>query len=456
MRRLRRTAVLAAILGTCATALPVAQAAAAGEGRRATGAERVSVTAAGEQADGESYGPVISGDGRFVAFVSWAANLAPGGKAESQVYVKNRSTGRLQQVSVTTDGTRADGASGAPSISATGRYVAFESFARNLAPGGNPDPGSDVYVRDLWTGRTELVTGDKPSTRGSSSAPAISADGRYVAFASTRDDLVPGDTNLRSDVFVRDRWKGTTKRVSVRNDGTQVRLASVQPVISADGSKVGFRGRGLTDAPEPPFEPPSDSTSEPTATGFRPPSSNEFYVHDQRTGRLELAAHDRDGRPAPVGGFQLSPDGRHALFTSRSATVVEGDSNNRADAFVKDLRTGVTRRVSLAHDGAQADGHTYGDPVMSADGRRVFFVSTATNLVPGDTNEGVADVFVRDLRTGAVERLNVASDGSQDNGGVVTVAADLPGRTAVFESSGDSLVPGDTNKVTDVFLRRVR
>ncbi|MFI8938634.1 TolB family protein [Streptomyces syringium] len=452
MRHLRRTAVLAAILGTCATALPVAQAAAAGEGRRApvtaAAAERVSVTATGEQADGESYSPVISGDGRFVAFESWAANLAPGGKAESQVYVKNRSTGKLQQVSVTTDGTPADGASGAPSISATGRYVAFESFARNLAPGGNPDPGSDVYVRDLWTGRTELVTGDKPSTRGSSSAPAISADSRYVAFASTRDDLVPGDTNLRSDVFVRDRWKGTTKRVSVRNDGTQVRLASAQPVISADGSKVGFRGRELTDAPEPP--------SEPTGTGFRPPSSNEFYVHDQRTGRLELAAHDRDGRPAPVGGFQLSPDGRHALFTSRSATVVEGDTNNRADAFVKDLRTGVTRRVSLAHDGAQADGHTYGDPVMSADGRRVFFVSAATNLVPGDTNEGVADVFARDLRTGAVERLNVASDGSQDNGGVVTVAVDLPGRTAVFESSGDSLVPGDTNKVTDVFLRRVR
>ncbi|MEV4873216.1 TolB family protein [Streptomyces syringium] len=452
MRHLRRTAVLAAILGTCATALPVAQAAAAGEGRRApvtaAAAERVSVTATGEQADGESYSPVISGDGRFVAFESWAANLAPGGKAESQVYVKNRSTGKLQQVSVTTDGTPADGASGAPSISATGRYVAFESFARNLAPGGNPDPGSDVYVRDLWTGRTELVTGDKPSTRGSSSAPAISADGRYVAFASTRDDLVPGDTNLRSDVFVRDRWKGTTKRVSVRNDGTQVRLASVQPVISADGSKVGFRGRELTDTPEPP--------SEPTGTGFRPPSSNEFYVHDQRTGRLELAAHDRDGRPAPVGGFQLGPDGRHALFTSRSATVVEGDTNNRADAFVKDLRTGVTRRVSLAHDGAQADGHTYGDPVMSADGRRVFFVSAATNLVPGDTNEGVADVFARDLRTGAVERLNVASDGSQDNGGVVTVAVDLLGRTAVFESSGDSLVPGDTNKVTDVFLRRVR
>ncbi|MFV8129501.1 TolB family protein [Streptomyces syringium] len=448
MRHLRRTAVLAAILGTCATALPVAQAATAGEGRRATGAERVSVTAAGEQADGESYGPVISGDGRFVAFVSWAANLAPGGKAESQVYVRNRSSGKLQQVSVTTDGTPADGASGAPSISATGRYVAFESFARNLAPGGNPDPGSDVYVRDLWTGRTELVTGDKPSTRGSSSAPAISADGRYVAFTSTRDDLVPGDTNLRSDVYVRDRWKGTTKRVSVRNDGTQVRLASVQPVISADGSKVGFRGRELTDVPEPP--------SGPAGSGFRPPSSNEFYVHDQRTGRLELAAHDRDGRPVAVGGFHLSPDGRHALFTSRSATVVEGDTNNRADAFVKDLRTGVTRRVSLAHDGAQADGHTYGDPVMSADGRRVFFVSAATNLVPGDTNEGVADVFVRDLRTGAVERLNVAADGSQDNGGVVTVAVDLPGRTAVFESSGDNLVPGDTNKVTDVFLRRVK
>ncbi|MFI1254218.1 hypothetical protein ACH4U6_10480 [Streptomyces netropsis] len=448
MRHLRRTAVMAAILGTCATALPVAQAAAAGEGRRAPGVERVSLTAAGGQADGESNRPVISGDGRSVAFESSATNLAPGGKAESQVYVRNRWTGRLQQVSVATDGTPADGGSIAPSISATGRYVAFQSFAKNLAPGRNPEPGSDVYVRDLWTGRTELVISDKPSTRGSSGAPAISADGRYVAFTSTRNDLVPGDTNLRSDVFVRDRWKGTTKRVSVRADGTQVGLASVQPVISADGSKVGFRSRDLTDIPEPP--------SEPAGTGLRPPSSTEFYVHDLRTGRLELAAHDRDGRPVPVGGgYSLSPDGRYALFTSRSATVVEGDTNHRADAFVKDLRTGVTRRVSLAHDGAQADGHIY-DPVMSADGRRVFFVSGATNLVPGDTNDGPADVFVRDLRTGAVERLNVASAGSQDNGGAGSVAIDLLGRTAVFESSGDNLVPGDTNKVTDVFLRRVK
>ncbi|MEU2515047.1 TolB family protein [Streptomyces syringium] len=447
MRHLRRTAVMAAILGACATALPVAQAAAAGEGRRAPGLERVSLTAAGEQADGESNRPVISGDGRSVAFESSAANLTPGGKAEPQVYVRNRSTGKLQQVSVATDGTPADAGSLAPSISATGRYIAFESFAKNLASGSNPD-GSDVYVRDLWTGRTELLINDKPSTRGSSGAPAMSADGRYVAFASTRSDLVPGDTNLRTDIFVRDRWKGTTERVSVRVDGTQVGRPSVRPVISADGSKVGFRGWDLTDVPEPP--------SESAGTGLRPPTSNQFYVHDLRTGRLELAAHDRDGRPAPVGGgYSLSPDGRYALFTSRSATVVEGDTNNRADAFAKDLRTGVTRRVSLAHDGTQADGHIY-DPVMSADGRRVFFVSGATDLVPGDTNGGAADVFVRDLRTGAVERLNVAADGSQDNGVAGGVAVDLLGRTAVFESSGDNLVPGDTNKATDIFLRRVR
>ncbi|GHC60601.1 TolB family protein [Streptomyces cinnamoneus] len=439
MRHLRRAALVAAV-GSCVVVAP-----AAAQEHAAPRTERVSVSAGGAQSAAETGDAQLSGDGRFVVLHSMATDLVPGtADPQRRIYVKELRTGKIELVSVASNGTQADGPSWSSSISADGRYVVFDSEATNLAPGRNPGGYGDVFVRDRQTGRTEVLVENKGTQPAHSSSPSISADGRYVAFASNRSDLVPGDTNDTTDVFVRDRLKGTTERVSVTSDGAQGDGFSVSPVISADGSTVGFRSLAQL-APEPPGE----------RAGLRKPQARTFYAHDLRTGRTQLAAQRLDGGPAAVLGAQaLSPDGRYALFSSASAGVVAGDTNGKADAFAKDLRTGVTRRLSLAADGSQADGAS-GDAVLSADSRRVFFTSDATNLVPGDTN-GASDVFARDLLTGAVERVSLAHDGSQGNGRSAGPGTDLAGRTLVFTSAADNLVPGDTNAVHDAFVRHLK
>ncbi|MEU8548532.1 hypothetical protein AB0C81_16335 [Streptomyces roseoverticillatus] len=417
--------------------------------------ERVSVASDGTQADAESWGASLSADGRYAVFASRAGNLVPGAGSAGHVFVRDLRSGRTELVSAASDGTPAATGASSPSISGDGRYVVFDS-GDDLAPGSNPN-GSDVFLRDRRTGRTEVLVRNRTARTGSNHSPAISTNGRYVAFVSARDDLVPGDTNQREDVFVLDRWRGTTQRVSVASDGTEADGMSGYPVISADGSRVGFRTAAGNLVPGTSQKPAaSQKPAEPRkpAEGLARPGLYGFYVHDLRTGRTERAAETYDGLPALVtGGTGLSPDGRYALFSSPEQ-VAEDDTNGAQDVYAKDLQTGVTRRLSVAADGSQANGGSYGGAAMSADDQRVFFASDATNLVPGDTNDR-QDVFVRDLRTGAVERLNVAADGTQDNGNAGEVRTDLLGRTAVFNSWGSNLVPGDTNNTGDVFVRRL-
>ncbi|MFH8786252.1 TolB family protein [Streptomyces roseoverticillatus] len=455
-----RGAVVGALLGGCVAVLPVLPAAAAGNAVGVRPApprtERVSVASDGTQADAESWGTSLSADGRYAVFASRAGNLVSGAGAGAggHVFVRDLRTGRTELISAASDGTPAATGASSPSLSGDGRYVVFDSGA-DLAPGSNP-AGSDVFLRDRRTGRTEVLVKNRTAGTGSNHSPAISTNGRYVAFVSARDDLVPGDTNQREDVFVLDRLRGTTRRVSVASDGTEADGMSGYPVISADGGRIGFRTAAGNLVPGTSRKPATTQrTAEPPkpAGGLARPGLYGFYVHDLRTGRTERAAETYDGLPALVtGGTGLSPDGRYALFSSPER-VAEDDTNGAQDVYAKDLQTGATRRLSLAADGSQANGSSYGT-AMSADDQRVFFASDAGNLVPGDTNDR-QDVFVRDLRTGAVERLNVAADGTQDNGNAGEVRTDLLGRTAVFNSWGSNLVPGDTNNTGDVFVRRV-
>ncbi|MCQ8774910.1 TolB family protein [Streptomyces telluris] len=291
------------------------------------------------------------------------------------------------------DGTPADDSSFDIALSADGRYAAFESRADNLSPDKRPGD-TDLFVRDRRTGRTELLLENKQQQAGTSYEPAMSADGRFVAFASSRTDLVPGPSTDPMAVYVRDRWKGTTQRVSVRSDGSQAGTRSAAPVISADGSKVGFLSLGGLGEGE------GGSGADGAGQGLARPRLDSFYA--------------------------------------------------------RDLRTGVTRRLSVAHDGAEALGDSRG-PVMSGDNRKVFFSSTAPNLIPGGSGgtDGRQAVYARDLHTGAVERLDVADNGTPADGDSDGVAVDLTGRTAVFTSAADNLVPDDTDKAVDVFLRRL-
>ncbi len=430
------------LAGACAVAgmLP-ATAAAARPAAPAT--ERVSVAADGTQGNGFSGGPTLSANGRFVAFTSEATNLGPAdANGQQDVYVKDLRTGKVDLVSVAGDGTRGNALSGSPEISADGRYVAFYSSASNLVPGDTNGEG-DVFVHDRLTGRTTSPTaggGTSPYGYGVQNF-ALSGSGRHLAFGSYRADLVPGDTNERLDIFVHDVQKKTTQRVSVASDGTQADGPSAFPSISADGRRVAFTSKATNLAPAGP--------------GFRrPPPQDPMYVHDLDTGRTSVASLGSTGAVVGVSPFpRLSPDGRHAVFTSVADDVVPGDTNRTYDIFDRDLDKGTVRLVSRAHDGTQGNGWS-SDGRLSADNRRLFFTAAATNLVPGDTN-GQVDAFVRDLRTGRVERINVTADGGQSSSWTNAAVPDATGRLAVFDSRDDGLVPGDTNGTGDVFVRRL-
>src|SRR5207249_2543647 len=204
----------------------------------------VSVASDGTQGNAASAGAALSADGRFVAFHSTATNLVAGDtNGKTDVFVHDRQTGITERVSVASDGTQGNNASSYPALSADGRLVAFQSDATNLVA-GDTNGATDVFVHDRQTGTTERVSVSSGGTEGNgfSAAPALSADGRFVAFHNTATNLVAGDTNGKTDVFVHDRQTGTTERVSVASDGTQGNGPSSGAALSADGGLVAFHG----------------------------------------------------------------------------------------------------------------------------------------------------------------------------------------------------------------------
>jgi Tol biopolymer transport system component len=207
--------------------------------------ERVSISPAGVQGDDQSLLPALSSNGRYVAFESVASNLVPGHtNGELHVFVRDRLSGTTTLVSQSTGGAQGNGVSSSPSISDDGRIVAFQSEADNLV-GNDTNADQDVFVRDLMAGTTRRISVGPMGQQVSqlSAFPSVSDDGRYVAFDSADDNLIPGDTNGVIDVFVRDLMAGTTERVSVATNGDQSQGADnlVGPVaISGDGLHVAF------------------------------------------------------------------------------------------------------------------------------------------------------------------------------------------------------------------------
>jgi Tol biopolymer transport system component len=204
--------------------------------------ERVSVDSAGIQSNNATYGPKISADGRYVAFQSFASNLvANDTNGVYDIFVHDRDTGMTERVSVDSAGEQSAGSSYDPSLSADGRYVAFSSYGDLVDDDTNAE--GDIFVRDRQTDTTERVSIDSAGAEGNDNSfdPSISADGRYVAFRSYASNLVAGDTHYREDIFVHDRQHATTKRVSVDNLGREADDDSSGPSISADGRFVAFQ-----------------------------------------------------------------------------------------------------------------------------------------------------------------------------------------------------------------------
>jgi Tol biopolymer transport system component len=268
----------------------------------------------------------ISADGRYVAFWSYASNLVPGDtNGYPDVFVRDQQAGQTTRVSVSSAGTQANSNSGSGSISADGRYVAFDSDASNLVP-GDTNGMWDVFVHDRQTGQTTRVSLASDGTQGNSGSrgPSISADGRYVAFWSYASNLVPGDTNGKRDVFVHDRQTGQTTRFSVASDGTQGNGDSRGPSISADGRYLAFTSEASTLVPGD------------TSGGW------DVFLHDRQTGQTTRVSVASDGTQGNGdSGFygapsSISADGRYVAFVSYASNLVPGDTNGCEDVFVHD------------------------------------------------------------------------------------------------------------------------
>jgi Tol biopolymer transport system component len=349
--------------------------------------------------------------------------------------------GKTELVSVGPGGVQGDSDSGlafyvvhgyatSVTISAGGRFVAFNSTADNLVAGG-VEVFNNVYVRDRKLGTTELVSHGGPHGSWSAGNPSISADGRFIAFERGRE--IPFKHNARNEVVVRDRLTGKTELVSVGPGGVEADGLSLNASISGKGRFVAFLSYA------------DNLVAGATCCG------GAVYVRDRLKGTTELVSVGPGGAPADGDLPSISGNGRFVAFLSFADNLVPGDTNGTHDVFVRDRKLGTTERVSVGPHGRQANGGS-GGPRISPDGRFVAFWSGATNLVAGDSGGGV---YVRDRTLGTTERVDlgpggVAGDGSSGDFGLA-ISAD--GRAVAFDSDSTNLVRHDTDGFTDVFVR---
>ncbi len=424
----RRTLVLAAALaGGGALAVPAL----------AVKDELLMVSRAsdGAGASANSFSPDISGDGRFVVFDSDADNLAPDDvDTVRNVYVRTVRAGTTTLVS------RASGAAGAagdadafdPSISADGRYVAFESASTTLTADGNPGT-TDVFVRDLVTSTTILVSRDTgangPAGDSSSFDPVISADGRHVAFTTAADNFSAEDDDSVQNVYVRDLAAQTTTLVSRATGagGAGADGISRAAAISGDGRRVVFESVADNLSAE------DDDTVQ------------DVFVRDVVAGTTTLVsrATGAAGAGADLDAFapDISSDGRRVVFHSRATNLSAEDGDPFEDVFLRDLDAQTTTLVSRAA-GAGPGGDGYGiRAAISDDGRHVAFISAADNLSPDDGSPD--DVFTRDLQTGAVTFVSrgAGATGPAANGSSSFAAISADGRYVAFSTVAENLAP---------------
>jgi Tol biopolymer transport system component len=402
---------------------------------------RVSTDSAGAQGNGESNSAVITSDGRYVAFASLASNFASGDlNAAGDIFVKDLSYGTTARVSTSSSGTASNDASVHPSISDDGQYVAFSSDATNLVT-SDTNLVRDIFLKDRLSGATTRLSTSTTGVQATdaSGAPAISGDGRYVAFRSDAANLVVDDMNNDADIFLRDLVDGATTRVSTTSAGVEGDDESVHPALSGDGRYVVFSSEAA-------------NLAAGDINGFR-----DLFVKDRAAETVTLVSQRNISLTGPFGasGFSTAPvlsdDGRYVAFTSTATNLVSDDTNNDSDVFVMDTLADDVMRISTDSQGAQANDDS-DSPALSGNGRYVAFCSAATDLVSGDTN-GCVDVFLKDLETGLLALVSADSAGAAANGDSSQPAVSDDGRYVVFTSAANNLVSGDTNLCADVFRK---
>jgi Tol biopolymer transport system component len=451
--------------------------------------ERISVTSSElEATGGDSLDAAISTDGAFVAFSSAATDLVPSDtNGNADIFVRDRANGTTERVSIDSSEAQATGGDSLyPSISADGRFVAFSSEATNLVS-GDSNTTADIFVRDRTNGTTERVSVDSSeaeATQGNSEQSSMSADGRYIAFESFAVDLVPGDTGGLQDIFVRDRTSGTTERVSVSSAEEQgVGGGNSGPSISADGNLVAFatgttnlvtpdananvadivvrnRSAGTTELVHlssnevqgnfqslgaPAFSGDGryvafQSSADNLVPGDDNPGDN-LFLRDMQLGTTEIVSLN-DAEELPLGGGggnpSVSTDGRFVAFETPAYNLVAGDDNGKSDIFVRDRLLGTIERSSVTTSGEQSSNQSPGsyNPSINGDGGVVVFDAIAPDLVSDDTNAN-ADVFVHaydidfdgvsDFSDNCPTVANTNGQAADQDGDIAGDACDAPG-----------------------------
>ncbi|MEV6124060.1 hypothetical protein AB0M23_26740 [Streptomyces sp. NPDC052077] len=456
-RRLTAAGTGAVLAAAAVLALAAAPAQAAPAPRGTTSQVDVGLDGAEPNGGGSSLG--VSADGHYALFTLDADNLVARPSTDEQVYVRDLRHGRTERVSALTDGTPMWSRDAV--ISANGRYVAFDSVDRTPVDGHKPIGDANIYVRDRRTGRTELISagdGTLNHSKYTADSPSISANGRYVAFASSRADLVlTNDTpSLKPhppqpyEIYVTDRWTHTTRLVSTAADGSRSNGRSTNPTISADGRTIGFSSTATDLVPE---------SEIPTPPPPGPRRLAGYYVRDLTTGTTRVAATNPAGVPTSATlDAVISPDGRTALY-SLSVPTAPPDNYNHLELYARDLRTGTVKLVSTPLPGTDTVGDSH-EGAITADNRWVYFTSYADNLVPGPHFPWTTwDIYRHDLRTGRTERVVTTPDGSISNDGSSTPFVDARGTTVLFQSTSGNLLPGSDDPKSDryhVFARNIR
>jgi Tol biopolymer transport system component len=421
-----------------------------------------SVIRADNQSNGASLYPPISYDGRYVAFYSLATNLVPGDTNNAgDIFIHDRVVGETTRVSVNSAGREGDLESIWPSLSGDARYIAFTSSATNLVP-NDTNNVPDVFVHDRDSGITTRIS---VSSRGEQSDgvsynyfPAITADGRYVTFASIAGNLVEDDTNEGWDVFVHDLRTKSTIRVSVDSEGRQANAPSLHPVISGDGRFVAFNSY---------------------ATNLITGDANEVsdvFVHDLETRTTAPVSVDQQGRLGNAGSDRatISFDGECIGYSSFASNLTPVDRDADEDVFIYERTArnnrlasnsvGITPAVARDDDDDDVPWCCYISPacciivvisdrksVIAPDGNSIIYRYDAPDLVPDDTNFR-QDIFMYDRNSDKITRISVNSQGEEANGDSVHHGLSFDGRYVAFSSEATNLVPNDTNGVSDIFV----
>ncbi len=407
--------------------------------------ELESVASGGTPASGYVSGfASLSADGRYIAIESLDTTLVPGDtNGFRDIFLRDTKLNTTIKVSKGFFGAQSDGESVCPWTSNDGRYVAFSSYASDLVTGDFND-ALDCFVWDRTTQKLTLVSATPAGVQGDydSVLATMSADGRYLAFESYADNLVPNDTNNAADIFVRDLLNGTIERISTvpaALGGGEGNSDSLLPIIATGGRYVVFSSYASNLAP-------NDTNN-----------AQDVFRYDLVTHALDRVSVATNGAGANGESRSnawsiVSADGRYVVFHSDATNLVPNDTNGTTDVFVRDMVLGVTTRVSVGANGNEAHGESK-TPSLSADGRYVTFESAAPDLVPGDGN-GTIDVFRKDLYTGNIVRVSVTSTGLEGHGASYYASCTSDGRTVVYTSTAPDLVANDLNANPDVFAFR--